>query len=284
MLLDLVKKQASSFLQEKYRVARLAFTDVTPAELLAEEATNNNPCGPDARTMTQIAEASFFVDDYWRIVEVLHRRFDCIDWKLWRQSYKSLVLLEFLLTHGALDFAEEFQCDYEIIQELGKFKHIDEKGYDWGANMEKRSDQIMELLGNIEALEEARFKALKLTKEIQGFGSSTPSSSSSSSSSSPSSVASHASSWASYSTSSSIYNNIDDKDLSKVERMHVWDCLPTGESGSLLSDPDDDDEKNANQTGGEMSTLVKSKVTLRSLSDTSRMAKRRLDRQYSARH
>lgn len=41
---------------------------------LAEEATNNDPRSPDARTMTRIAEASFELDDYWRIVDILHSR------------------------------------------------------------------------------------------------------------------------------------------------------------------------------------------------------------------
>jgi len=51
-----------------------------------------------------------------------------IDWDQWRQSYKALVLLEFLLTHGPREFAPEFQCDAEVIEELGIFTHIDEKG------------------------------------------------------------------------------------------------------------------------------------------------------------
>ncbi|CAK9160097.1 unnamed protein product, partial [Ilex paraguariensis] len=111
MVLDEMKRQASSFLREKYNNARLALADVTQAELLIEEATNEEPCSPDAKTMTKIAEASFDIDDYWRIVEVLHRRFYSIDWKRWRQSHKSMVLLDFLLTHGPADFAEEFQLD-----------------------------------------------------------------------------------------------------------------------------------------------------------------------------
>ena len=44
------------------------------SERLAEEATNCDPFGPDAKTMTLIAEASFGTDDYWRIVDVLHKR------------------------------------------------------------------------------------------------------------------------------------------------------------------------------------------------------------------
>ncbi|KAJ1398938.1 hypothetical protein SESBI_30733 [Sesbania bispinosa] len=78
--------------------------------------------------MTRIAEASFEIDEYWRIVDVLHRRFYNVEWEEWRQSYKALVLLEFLLTHGPEDFAQEFQCDVEIIEELGSFTYIDEKG------------------------------------------------------------------------------------------------------------------------------------------------------------
>lgn len=41
---------------------------------LAEEVTNSDPWGPDAKTMTLIAEASYDLDDYWRIVDVIHKR------------------------------------------------------------------------------------------------------------------------------------------------------------------------------------------------------------------
>lgn len=56
-------------------------------------------------------------------------RLDNIDLKQWRQSYKALVLLEFLLTHGPEDFCQEFQCDVDVIQELGRFEYIDQRGY-----------------------------------------------------------------------------------------------------------------------------------------------------------
>ncbi|KAI8012279.1 Epsin-2 [Camellia lanceoleosa] len=95
LFLDQIRKHTSSFLNEKYKIAKSVLTRVT--EMLAEDATNNDPCGPDARTMTRIADASYDVDDYWRIVDVLHRRLYSIHWKQWRQSYKSLVLLDFLL-------------------------------------------------------------------------------------------------------------------------------------------------------------------------------------------
>jgi len=41
---------------------------------------------------------------------------------------QTMVLQEFLLTHGPQEFVQEFQCDVEIIEELRGFTHIDEKG------------------------------------------------------------------------------------------------------------------------------------------------------------
>ncbi|CAA7012931.1 unnamed protein product [Microthlaspi erraticum] len=121
-----IKKQASLFLQDKYNVARLVLTDVTEAELLVEEATNDDPSSPNAKTMTKIAEASFDTVDYWRIVDVLHRKFD------------------------------------------------------WGAQVQKKADQIQTLLLGKEELREARLKALKTTSQINGFGNSSTHSSPSS--------------------------------------------------------------------------------------------------------
>lgn len=42
---------------------------------LMEEATNGNPGAPDTRTLKIISRAAFEIDDYWRIVEILHKRF-----------------------------------------------------------------------------------------------------------------------------------------------------------------------------------------------------------------
>jgi epsin len=42
---------------------------------LTEEATNGNSWAPDSPTLGSISRAAFEVDDYWRIVEILHKRF-----------------------------------------------------------------------------------------------------------------------------------------------------------------------------------------------------------------
>ncbi|KDP44230.1 hypothetical protein JCGZ_05697 [Jatropha curcas] len=165
------KKQASFFFKEKIKSARLALTDVTPAELLTEEATNGNPWAPDSRTLGSISRAAFEVDDYWRIVEILHKRFLRFERKKWRVSYNSLIVLEHLLTHGPESVAGEFQNDVEVIKEMEGFQYIDEKGFNWGLIVRKKSERILKLLQKEVLLKEERERARKLTRGIQGFGS-----------------------------------------------------------------------------------------------------------------
>ncbi|KAF3794067.1 Clathrin interactor 1 [Nymphaea thermarum] len=166
-----MKKQASFFLRDKLRSARLALTDVTPAQLMTEEATNGNPWVPDARTMSMISKAAFEIGDYWRIVEVLHKRLEKFDRKNWRRSYQALVLLEHLLTHGPESVCREFEGDKQVIKECGNFQYIDEKGFNWGLAVRKKSEMIQKFLDQGDLLKEERQRARKLTREIQGFGS-----------------------------------------------------------------------------------------------------------------
>ncbi|KAH7548092.1 hypothetical protein JRO89_XS14G0066100 [Xanthoceras sorbifolium] len=166
------KAQASFYLKEKIKTARLVLTDVTPAELLTEEATNGNPWPPDTPTMGVLSRAAFEVDDYWRIVEILHQRLLKFDRKNWRASYNALVLLEHLITHGPKRFAEEFKSDGDVIRDIGNFQYIDEKGFNWGLRVRKLSERTLKLLESDQALlNEERSRARKLTREIKGFGS-----------------------------------------------------------------------------------------------------------------
>ncbi|MBA0844768.1 hypothetical protein Goarm_022871, partial [Gossypium armourianum] len=120
---------------EKIRTARLALIDVTPAQLI----TNGNTWTPDTSTLGSISRAAFELDDYWRIVEILHNKLEKFERKNWRISFNSLIVLEHLLTHGPESTAEEFQGDKDVI-----------KG---------------------PVLKEERARARKLTRGIQGFGS-----------------------------------------------------------------------------------------------------------------
>ncbi|KAE9593253.1 hypothetical protein Lal_00028804 [Lupinus albus] len=165
------KKQASFFFKEKIKTARLALTDVTPAELMTEEATNGNPWAPDTPTLISISKAAFELDDYWRIVEILHKRLLKFEKNNWRISYNSLIVLEHMLTHGPESVADEFQCDRDVINQLKVFQYIDDTGFNWGLTVRKKSEWIMKLMDKGTLLKEERNRARRLSRGIQGFGS-----------------------------------------------------------------------------------------------------------------
>jgi len=129
-----LRRQASSYLTGKIRSARLALTDVTPTQLMTEEATNGDASPPNVKTMGLIARQAFEVDEYVRITDILHRRFASFDPRQgqgqgqWREAYKALLLLDHLLTHGPRSVAVEFQKDREAIERMATFQHIDERG------------------------------------------------------------------------------------------------------------------------------------------------------------
>ncbi|KQK19491.1 clathrin interactor EPSIN 1-like isoform X1 [Brachypodium distachyon] len=197
-------RQASGYLQDKYKQARLALGDVTPAELLVQEATSNkDACVPDAKTLSCIAQAAFDIDDYWRIANVLHRRLGRVhDWKEWRPVYKALVVLEFLLTHGPQELPRDFLPDMPALHDLREgFNHVDDKGFDWGASMQRRADSVINLLTDEERLKDARRRAMaaahghELVSSLPTMAVSSPSSSSYSPSMASSSSRSARSTW-----------------------------------------------------------------------------------------
>jgi hypothetical protein len=166
-----LRRQASSYLNGKIRSARLALTDVTPTQLMTEEATNGDASPPNAKTMSLIARQAFEIDEYLRISDILHTRLATFDRRQWREPYKALLLLEHLLTHGPRSVALEFQKDRDVIQQMATFQHIDEKGFNWGLTVKGKSERVLKLLERGPFLEEERERARKVAREIKGFGS-----------------------------------------------------------------------------------------------------------------
>ncbi|CAA3024440.1 Hypothetical predicted protein [Olea europaea subsp. europaea] len=125
----------------------------------------------NTNAMRLISRAAFEVDDYERVVHILHQRLSKFDMWNWRASYKALILLEHLLTHGPLRLADEIESDEDIIREMANFQYVDEKGFNWGLSVQKKSERILNLLEDRSYLREERAKARKLIFGIKGFGS-----------------------------------------------------------------------------------------------------------------
>ncbi|KAG0611697.1 hypothetical protein M758_7G159100 [Ceratodon purpureus] len=168
---DNIKKQASFFLRDKINSARLLLTDVTTSQLITEEATNDDEWGPATKTMAAISEACCRMDEYPRIMQVLHSRLALIGKKYWRQFLKTLTVIEFLLFHGPEQVTMEFSSDRDLIEDLTRFNYVSERGVDHGLVVRKKAKQVLKLLMEDDYLKEERSRAQKLTKTIFGQGS-----------------------------------------------------------------------------------------------------------------
>lgn len=150
--------------------------------------------------------------------------------------------------------------------------------------MQKRSEEILKLLGGGIALKEARLKALKITKEIQGFGSpnsASPTSSTTTTPSSSSETYSRFSSILSSCSTTSTPTRNDTYELNKHDQLqysphakdsnseegtrdhvvigskyftfrnknhvgsHQWDCPEVRETSGFLLDSEDEEDVTA---------------------------------------
>ncbi|CAL9205455.1 unnamed protein product [Musa hybrid cultivar] len=158
-----VKKQ--SFLKSKIWAARILLTNVTHAELLAKEATRSKPWPPqDTGTLHDISEATFDIDDFFRVVDVLHDRFAFAS-----SSY--LVPPEELSKVVAWT-TDELESDKEVIQKMCNFHCYDEMGHNWGSMMKKKSERVLQLMEKGPFQKEERDRLRQTTRRIQGFGNS----------------------------------------------------------------------------------------------------------------
>lgn len=171
--------------------------------------------------------------------------------------------------------------------------------------MRQKSQKILKLLSNEARLTEERSKALKISKEIQGFGNSTISPTSSTPSSSSSSKSSRASSFSSYSCDSPSWSRQDELKHSNMDlddaqagspstshkemkRQHLWNS-PIEEDGSLLEAKVDDHhvKENSPSRWSSYSRFFRNAKQsaqasgLRSLSDVGKAMKKKFDRQLS---
>ena len=83
-------------------------------------------------SMFDLIDTFFFIrimaDNFFFLFFCCKFRLFKFDRTNWRDFYKALILLEHLLTHGPRRVAEEFQCDKDVIKEIGNFQYIDERG------------------------------------------------------------------------------------------------------------------------------------------------------------
>ncbi|KAI1149538.1 hypothetical protein F4825DRAFT_49211 [Nemania diffusa] len=93
------------------------------------------------------------------IMPMIYRRFTEKTAEEWRQIYKSLQLLEFLIKHGSERVIDDARGHITLLKMLRQFHYIDQNGKDQGINVRNRAKELAEMLGDVERIRAERKKA-----------------------------------------------------------------------------------------------------------------------------
>jgi epsin len=90
---------------------------------------------------------------------MIYRRFTEKSAEEWRQIYKALQLLEFLIKHGSERVIDDARSHLTLLKMLRQFHFIDQNGKDQGINVRNRAKELADLLGDVDRIRAERKKA-----------------------------------------------------------------------------------------------------------------------------
>ncbi|TPX31322.1 hypothetical protein SmJEL517_g05343 [Synchytrium microbalum] len=135
-----------------------AVYNYTEWEIKVRDATGPEAWGASSTLMLEIAAGTFNYVHMNEIMDTLYKRL-ADKTVTWRQIYKSLQLLEYLVKNGServVDVAREHAYD---VRALKSFVFVDEKGKDQGINVRNRAKEIVDFLADTNKIKEERKKA-----------------------------------------------------------------------------------------------------------------------------
>lgn len=151
------------------RKVQNAVMNYTEMEAKVREATNNEPWGASTTLMQEIANGTHSYQMLNEIMPILYKRFTDKSAEEWRQIYKSLQLLEFLVKNGSERVVDDARSHMSLLRMLRQFHYIDMNGKDQGINVRNRSSELVKLLGDVDQIRTERKKARSNRNKFSGF-------------------------------------------------------------------------------------------------------------------
>ncbi|XP_018423363.1 PREDICTED: epsin-3 [Nanorana parkeri] len=130
----------------------------TYAEVKVREATSNDPWGPSATLMSEIAQMTYSAEMHPEVMMMVWRRLNDSG-KNWRHVYKGLTLLDYLIKNGSNKVVQECQENVIAVQTLKDFQFFDRDGRDQGISVREKAKVIVALLKDEEKLKQERTQA-----------------------------------------------------------------------------------------------------------------------------
>ncbi|KAH3940267.1 hypothetical protein HBI56_219580 [Parastagonospora nodorum] len=163
MDLNSLKDQVSNLtlydIKAGFRKAQNAVMNYTEMEAKVREATNNEPWGASSTMLQEIANATFNYQLLNEIMPMIYKRFTEKASEEWRQIYKALQLLEFLVKNGSERVIDDARSHVSLLKMLRQFHFIDQNGKDQGINVRNRAKELSELLSDVDRIRAERKKS-----------------------------------------------------------------------------------------------------------------------------
>jgi hypothetical protein len=140
----------------------------TEVEAKVREATNDEQWGPHGSLMQEISQFTYQYEHYTEVMGMLWKRM-FPEKKNWRSTYKSLLLLNYLLKHGAEKVVTSAREHLYDLRSLENYSLVDENGKDQGVNIRQRCKEVLEFVQDDDRLREERKKAKKNKEKYVGI-------------------------------------------------------------------------------------------------------------------
>lgn len=90
---------------------------------------------------------------------MIYKRFTEKSAEEWRQIYKALQLMEFLVKNGSERVIDDARAHLSLLKMLRQFHYIDQNGKDQGLNVRNRSKELTDLLSDVDKIRAERKKS-----------------------------------------------------------------------------------------------------------------------------
>ncbi|KAG2131770.1 hypothetical protein DEU56DRAFT_813207 [Suillus clintonianus] len=157
-------------IKNMYNQAKNVVLNISEMESKVREATNDEPWGASSTLMQEIAQGTFNFQNFNEIMPCIYARFMEKEARQWRQIYKALQLLEYLIKHGSERVVDDSRSHISTLKMLRNFHYIDDKGKDEGQNVRNRARELVELLSDVENIRTERRKAKNNRHKYTGTG------------------------------------------------------------------------------------------------------------------
>ncbi|KDQ08315.1 hypothetical protein BOTBODRAFT_179949 [Botryobasidium botryosum FD-172 SS1] len=157
-------------IKSMYNQAKNIVLNVSETEAKVQEATNDEPWGASSTLMQDIAQGTFNFQQFNETMPAIYSRFMEKEARQWRQIYKALQLLEYLIKNGSERVVDDARSHLSTIKMLRNFHYVDEKGKDQGINVRNRAREIAELLSDLDRVRQERRKAKQNRSKYIGTG------------------------------------------------------------------------------------------------------------------